>query len=197
MIKNILFGATLFLTMMALASGAESAHRSSEELVIPLEKIGWQAANLGVLLILLFYFAKKSIVDFFAKRKTDFIDQSEKTKALLLQAEASLKEVKKKLSQLESGESKALETARHEANLIKANLIKDAEAQAHKMKNDVELTIKNELLKAKEEINQIILKEAIAAAKEKLSAQSPQGLMAIESQFLIQVDKEKASQAGL
>lgn len=190
--KFMMMALTLFSTVIAFASEVE--HAATEHEAIPLDKIGWQAANLGILIVIIFYFARKSIVEMFAKRRTDYIEQSEKTKTLLIQAEAELKEIKTKLAQLESGENKAFETAQHEANLIKSNLIKDSEAQAVKMKNDAEAAIQNELLKAKAEINQVILAEAVISAKQKLAEAGPQSQKAIETQFLSQVDK--ASIAG-
>lgn len=190
--KFLMMALTLLSTVMAFANEVE--HAATEHEAIPLDKIGWQAANLGILIVIIFYFARKSIVEMFAKRRTDYIEQSEKTKTLLIRAEAELKEIKTKLAQLESGENNAFETAQHEANLIKSNLIKDSEAQAVKMKNDAAAAIQNELLKAKAEINQIILAEAVVSAKQKLAEAGPQSQKAIETQFLSQVDK--ASIAG-
>ena len=191
--KNLLFALVLLVSVYAAASGEE--HGAHEEAIaIPLDQIGWQAANLGILLIALFFLLKKSIVETFAKRKTDFIEQSAKTKALLLQAEADLKEIRTKLADLESGEQKSLATAQHEANLIKAGLIRDAQSQALKAKSDAELSMQNELAKAKEEINQLILKEAIVAAKAKMATATAQEQKAIETQFLSQVDHAETSQ---
>ena len=191
--KNLLFAAILLVSVYAAANGEE--HGAHEEAIaIPLDQIGWQAANLGILLVALFFLLKKSVVETFAKRKTDIIEQSAKTKALLLQAEADLKEIRTKLADLESGEQKSLATAQHEANLIKAGLIRDAQSQALKAKSDAELSMQNELAKAKEEINQLILKEAIVAAKAKMATATAQEQKAIETQFLSQVDHAETSQ---
>lgn len=195
MINKSLFAALLLIGMSLLASEHGGGHKDSNS--IPLETIGWQAANLGILLVAIFYFAKKAVIDMFAKRKADFIEQSEKTRALLKQAENELMEIKSKLSTLESGEAKALENAKHEASLLKANLIKDSEAQATKIKNDAQAAIQNELVKAKQEINQLILTEAIASAKDHLSGSSATNKKLIESQFLSQVERAQSSGAGL
>lgn len=192
--KNVLFALTLLVSAVALASdGAE--HGAHEEMHIPLQEIGWQAANLGILLVALFFFLKKSVVESFAKKKTDFLAQAEKTKVALKQAEDELRDTKAKLANLENGEAKSLETAKHEANLIAANLIKDAEAQAAKIKHDAELTMRNELMKAKAEINALILNEAVSATKSKLNSSSTQNLQAVESQFLAQVENSKQAKA--
>ena len=90
-----------------------------------------------------------------------------------------------------------MESAKHEANLLKANMIKDAEAAALKMKTDADLSIHAELSKARNEINAIILNEAISAAKQKLTAGAPKSNKGTESQFLIQVDNAVATKANL
>ena len=122
------------------ASGEKEAHGGGhdENVKIPYDQIGWQAANLGILLVALFFFLRKSITEAFAKRKTDFLSQAEKTKSALKTAELALSEVKNKLSTLESGEKKSLENAKHEANIVKANIIKDSEHAAEKMQPIIE-----------------------------------------------------------
>ena len=187
--KNLLFTVTLLIGVVAIA--AEHGGGEHHEAAIPLTEIGWQAANLGILLIALIFLLKKSVVESFAKRKADFLDQAAKTKAALKLAEDELRDTKKKLADLESGEAKALETAKHEANMIKANLIKDAEAQAAKIKKDAEASIYNELLKAKAEINAMILEEAVTSSRSKLSTGSSQSLQANEAHFLSQVGNSK------
>ena len=188
--KNILFLGTLLIGEIATA--ASSGHGEN---TIPLTEIGWQAANVSLLALAMFFFLRNSVKETFAKRKSDFIDQAEKTKHALKLAENELKDTKTKLADLENGESKAIENAKHEANLIKANLIKEAEAQAAKIKADAELTIKNEIMKAKAEINAIVLNEAVILAKSKITSQAPQNLQAIETRFLAQVENSKHAKA--
>ena len=69
--KKTVFLLTLFSAALALASDGEhgSAHGSEE---IPFTQIGWQAANLGILLIALFFFMKESIVDAFKNRQKEY-----------------------------------------------------------------------------------------------------------------------------
>ncbi len=188
----ILFSSLLFVATAAFAE--EVVEHADDH--IPLDKIGWQAANLGILLIIIYFGIKKSIVETFAKRQQDFLDQSEKTKVLLLAAESELKEIKSKLALLEGGENKAIESAKHEASLVNATLIKDAEAQAIQLKKDAELTIHAELAKAKHEINTILLNQAIVVAKDKLAAAGDTTKL-IEAQFLAQVENAQTTKASL
>lgn len=192
-LQNIILFSSLFF--IATAAIAEEVAEHTED-HIPLDKIGWQAANLGILLIIIYFGIKKSIVETFAKRQQDFLEQSEKTKVLLLAAESELKEIKSKLALLEGSENKAIESAKHEASLVNATLIKDAEAQAVQIKKDAELTIHAELAKAKHEINTILLNQAIVVAKDKLAAAGDTTKL-IEAQFLAQVDNAQTAKASL
>lgn len=184
---------TLF-TLILLASAVVAASTGAghdEHIVIPFAEIGWQALNLGILLVTLIFFLRKSIIDAFAGRKADFLSQAERTKTALRAAEVALSEVRNKLSALESGETKSLETAKHEANLVKANMIKDSEAQALKLKSDLQLTLKNELEKAKAEINTLILTQAIGSVTKKINSQSGSISKNAEAAFLNQITQVK------
>ncbi len=192
-VQNFILFFGIVLTSAAAFAAAGGDHGDDH---IPLDKIGWQAANLGILLVIIYFGIRKSIVETFAKRKQDFLDQSEKTKAALQGAEAELKDIKSKLALLESGEAKAIENAKHEANLLKATLIKEAEAQAAQLKIDAELMVRAELAKAKQEINATVLKQAILVATEKLNAGGNTSKR-IEAQFLAQVENAETAKASI
>ncbi len=193
LIQTVILLSTIFLSAVTAFAEAGGEHAEDH---IPFDKIGWQAANLGILLIIIYFGIRKSIVETFAKRKQDFLDQSEKTKAALLGAEAELKDIKTKLALLESGEDQAIENAKHEANLLKATLIKEAEAQAAQIKIDAELMVRTELAKAKQEINNAVLKQAIVVATEKLNSGGSTNKL-IEAQFLAQVENAEMAKANL
>lgn len=152
-----------FLLISSGAAAAGGGH-AGDVGHIPFDKIGWQAANLGILLIGIFYVIKTPLVEAFKARQKNYIEQSEKTKSSLKDAEAALIEEKTKLMDLEAGEKSALEHARREADLLKAQLISDAVAAAEKIKLEAEIAIKRELSKAKASINSAILNQALATA---------------------------------
>lgn len=168
--KTMLVFGILLVAIIAQASTEAGASHGDEH--IPLSQIGWQAANLGVLLGAIIFFMKKSVVDAFSARQKNFLNQSEKTKSALKEAETALSGIKTKLSELEAGEKKSLADAQHEASLLKAHIVSEAEASAQKLKAEVVKTIENELGRAKNEINNKILNEAVAAAKGALSARA-------------------------
>lgn len=184
--KNTAFILTMLASTVALSAGG-----GHDDSYIPLDKIGFQAINLGILLVAIIFFIRKSIIETFQARKQNYIDQSQKTLVALKDAEAALADIKTKLANLESGEQKALDNARFEADLLKVNLIKDAEASAEKMKKDATLTIANELSKAKAEINATILNHAVATATKNISDKN-QASSTQESAFLKQLEQVKA-----
>ena len=145
--KIIFITLVLFVATSVLASGAEHVDDG-----IPFGKIVIQALNLGILLVALIYFVRKSVIDLFAARQTNYNEQSVKTAAALKLAEAELVDIKNKLSTLENTESESLKRAQAEAEKIKNQMIQEAASQAEKLKNDVELIVNAEVYKAKNEI---------------------------------------------
>lgn len=184
--KNIIFILTLIVSVAAAA--ASGAHGEEK---IPLSQIGWQAANLGILLIGIFFFIKKSIVEAFENRQKEYLARAEKTKSALRDAEAALSGIKTKLSELEAGEKKSLESAKQESEILRQNILSDAKATAEKIKNDAALTIKNELSKAKAEINNEILNQAVSAARKTLTTNNQTSAPALEASFVRQLEQVK------
>lgn len=186
--NKIIFYFCMFATTTALAAGG-AAHGED---AIPFAKIGIQALNLGILVVALCFFLRKSIVETFAKRSADFKDQAEKTQKALLLAEAELKDVKQKISLLESTEKEYLDRANHDAEILKAKTITEAEAQAKRLKDDVALIISAELYKAKTEIKNEIIDASMAMAKQSLSAAATTISQKSEAGFISKLGQVKA-----
>lgn len=182
---------TTIIILGSIVVRASSGEHGGEE-GVPWSQIGWQAANLGILLTALFFFIKKSIVDAFKARQTDYVERAEKTKSALKDAESALAGIKEKLAALETGEGKSLEKAKHEADILKANIVKEAEESAEKIKKDAVLTINNELTKAKSEINGAILNKAISITTKTLTEKNQASASAQEAAFVKQLEQVKA-----
>lgn len=182
---------SIFTLVLVLSSAAFAAGGGHGDEHIPFSQIGWQAANLGILLFAIIFFIRKSIVDAFADRQKNYLAQAEKTKSALKEAELALTEIKEKLATLESGEQKSLENAKREAATLKDTMIKDAEVAVEKMKKDAELVIANELNKAKAEINSAIVDQAIKTTSQKLSSGAA-AAGAQDANFIKQLEQVRA-----
>ncbi len=187
--KNLLGLVILLSSAAAMAAGGGGSHDESH---IPLDKIAIQAINLGILLIAIFFFVKKSIVDAFAARQVEFKEQSIKTAKALEQAENELKEIKTKLKDLEQNEAAAVEKAKAEAELLKSKIVVEAEAQAKKMKEDISLIVGAELYKAKNEIRKEIIEHSMVAAQKNLESSAATITKNSEKGFLSDLGQVKA-----
>lgn len=161
------------VTVFAETAGHGSGHSAgAEDHGIPWYSVAIQAVNLGILLVLIFFFVRKGIVAAFAKRQADYQEQSQKTAQLLAQAENELKDIKTKLTTLESTELSSLEKAQQEAEVLKNKMIAETEQQAKKMKDDVALIVTAEVYKAKNEIRSAIIDASFEQAREAVKAQA-------------------------
>lgn len=186
-VDNVLFLVCIVVgSASALAAGGAGGHEG-----IPFDKIGWQVANLGILVIGIFFFIKQALIEAFENRQKTYLLQIEKTKRALNDAESSLAGIKEKLTNLEAGEKKALENAQHEANILKAHIIRDAESAAEKIKKDAVLAISNETSKAIVSINNAILNRALATAKVG-AAKNTQASPTREKVFVKELEQVKA-----
>lgn len=191
--KNILF---LLITVLAVVARASSEGGGHEENHIPTQWIAMQAINLGILLVAIYFLTRKGIAEAFVNRRSEFIAKSEKTKLALKQAEAELSDIKSRLNQLESSETASLEKAKHEATITAAHMVAEAEHQASKIKTDADMTINNDMIRAREEVNALILKNAVQAASQKMSTAAPAAMKSMENTFLASVDGAQ-SKAGV
>lgn len=189
--------AVSLVSVATLASAGSGGHGNES---IPLDKIGWQAANLGILLVAIFFFIKKSIIEAFKNRQKNYLEKFEKTQGALKNAELILAEIKAKLANLEAGEKNSIESAQREAEILKAQIIAEAVVAAAKIKKDVELTINNELNSAKVAITRAILNQAVVATAKTLgeknqtgaASQTTQSTTQQEAAFLKQIEQVRA-----
>jgi F-type H+-transporting ATPase subunit b len=185
--------ATVFFILIAsVFAYANSGEAHGEDAGIPFGKIGIQALNLGILLVAMIYFVRKSITDFFSNRQAVFNEQSQKTAVALKHAESELKEIKDKLSLLESSEAASISKANTEAENTKNKMISEAKTQAEKMKADVALIINAEVYKAKNEIRNQIIEKSISTAKDSVRASSQAITEKSEQGFISDLGQVKA-----
>lgn len=147
------------------AFGATGAHGGHDENKIPTETIMYQAINLGILLVILFFAVRKSVVALFKARYADYNDQAAKTEAATKLAEEALSDIKNRINQLKTSEQTAIDSAHADASALKNKMIKETQAQAEKLKADTKLIVAAELTNAKDELRKEIINASIEIAK--------------------------------
>lgn len=168
--KIILILIVLSIKAIAMASGAE--HGAEHEVAIPYSTIGFQALNLGILLVGIFFAIRKSVAALFQTRFLTYNDQARKTAEAAKLAEAALSEIKGKIQNLHTSEAASVENAKKDAEVLKNKIVAEAKAQSEKIKSDTHLIIAAELNNAKNEIRKEIINASMEIAKINIKASS-------------------------
>lgn len=153
-------------TSAAFASGGE--HHAEGPVEVP-KVVLYQAINVAILFGGLFYFLKGTVVKFYTERKSGYLAAAQKSQAAREAAEKQFVDIKHKLDQLEASQDDSLARAKAEANDMKQSLIKEAQEQAARIKNEAEQTAKIEIQKAQTHLREQLLKDSLEAAKAVLS----------------------------
>jgi F-type H+-transporting ATPase subunit b len=139
-----------------------------ETLVIPWGTIGIQAFNLGLLLALLFYLLRHTVIAHFKGRRQLYTELVERAEAAKTAAEKSHREIAQKLQSLQSSAAASLRTAQSEAAALKQKLMNEAQILAKKMEEDARHSVAIEIEKAKAQLRTELLSEALSASREAL-----------------------------
>lgn len=187
---TIIFMILMGLQICAFAAGG-AAHGGHDEHAVPTEWIMYQAINLGILVIALFFMMRKSVVAMFKERYANFHDQAAKTEAATKQAEAALSDIKNRINELQTSEAATVSKAQADAEALKNKMIQETEAQAAKLKADTKLIVAAELNNAKDEIRKEIINASIEIAKGNIKNSAAEITKKSEQGFLNDLSKTK------
>lgn len=161
----------LTLTLSARLSQAADGHHGGEG--VP-TFVYWQAANLIVIAIGLYFMLGKKATGFFASKKQDFLNTAEKSKKIREEAEHKVKDIQARLQKLESTSAESLERARAESADLKKQLVSEAQALAQRIKSEAAEASKSEVLRAQRELHKEVATEAVRMAREVLKKDTSQ-----------------------
>ena len=185
----------IFLILVGIqicAFGSEGAHGAAhDENAIPTETIMYQAINLGILLIGLFFAVRKSVIAMFKDRYASYNDQAAKTEAATKLAEEALSDIKNRINQLQTSEQSAINNAKADAESLKNKMIQETQAQAEKLKADTKLIVAAELNNAKDEIRKEIINASVEIAKTNIKNSAEAITKKSEKGFLTDLAKTK------
>lgn len=176
------------ISVFAAENGAAGAHGDDH---IPFATIGWQTLNLGILLIVIFFAVRKSIVAFFQSRAANYYEQAQKTAEATRAAEQALSDIKSRIQNLQESEHESVESAKIEAAALKNRIIEEARAQAEKIKTDTQLVVAAEISSAKSEIRREIINASLELAKGTIKGSADTISKKSEKTFLDDISKTK------
>lgn len=152
-----------FFLLAILPSAALAAGAKGEG--IPVQTIIAQVVNLTILFGALIYFFRGNIKQAFIDRKSLYLAAAQKSAAAREEAEKHLSDLKSKIEKLETQKDSELKKAEHDAVLMKAQILAEAQSLSAKIRAEAELTAKVETAKAEAQLKSHLLTESIAAAK--------------------------------
>ncbi len=138
---------------------------------IPFHEIGPQIFNFLVFAGLLFYFLRKPTIALFANRASNYHAALNKASQALAEAKAQKQEIENKLTEMKRGHRDSVAQAKREAEQLKLSAVEEARAEAKRMAEEAERTIRVELDKAKAELRNFMLQQAISMADKDLGGQ--------------------------
>jgi F-type H+-transporting ATPase subunit b len=185
---TIIFMILMGLQICAFAAGGAAGH---DEHHVPTDWIMYQAINLGILVIAMFFMMRKSVVALFKERYASYNDQAAKTEAATKQAEAALSDIKNRINELQASEQATVLKAQADAEALKNKMIQETQAQAEKLKADTKLIVTAELNNAKDEIRKEIINASIEIAKANIKNSAADITKKSEQGFLNDLAKTK------
>ena len=173
------------LLAAVMAQANESAHAGHESGEIPVKQIMYQAINVFIIIVGLIYFLKDGIRKFFEDKKADFMSAADRAATAKKTAEHEREQIQVRLSKLESTADESVSRARAEAADMKKQLIADAEALSERIREEAERAAALEIEKAKAQLREMLIKEAVVATRAHLSAKvSTEDQQRLQSDFV-------------
>ncbi len=176
---------TMAFGLSAFAASAGDGHHAEG---IP-KVVIWQAINVAIIFGFVYWKFGGKIVDLFKSRNAVFVNESQKSKMIQLEAEKKLNEIKHKISLLESTSQESVERARAEAAEMRNQMIQDSKQLAERIKREAETVAQVEIQSAKRALHEEVVKESVKQAKEILKKDVGQtDQQRLQDNFATQID---------
>ncbi|MBO8143884.1 MAG: F0F1 ATP synthase subunit B [Thermodesulfobacterium sp.] len=154
----------LLVTNISLVFGAEGGGEHHGVTSIQLKNLLWFSLNFLALVLILYKFLKKPVVDMFKSRQENILKQYNELLEKKKEAEARYVELQEKIKNLEKEAEAIYQNYVEQGMKEKERIINEANIQAERIKQQAELYIQHELEKAKN-----MLREEVADASVKLA----------------------------
>jgi len=162
-IVAVAVAAWILLAMPAAA--ADDSHGGGAEVMIK------TAINLVILLGVLFYFARKPVVEYFENRRRGIQEDLTGAATELSDAEATFVKWQRRLIDLESELEEIRSTSRQRAESERERIIADAQAAAQRIRDNASAAITQELRRAREQLREEATHLAIDMAAKRLASE--------------------------
>lgn len=131
-------------------------------------EVFWQFVNFGIFAVLLFVLLRKKVVSYYQEREAQFKQALIKAEHARKEAEEQKKLIQQKLEKLEMSAAEDVARAKKEAEELKQKIVHDAQDIMAGMKKDAELSAQSEINRAKQELREELLTQALELSKKLL-----------------------------
>ena len=184
--KNIILLLSLLSSFAFAAEHGAGAEHGLEGQT--LKTIIYQAINIIIIFGALIYFMKKPLSDFFKNKRQAYLHEAEKVAIAKKAAEVEQGNLKNKLSLLESTAAESASRARAEAADMKNAMIKEAQVLSEKIKNEASGAAKLEIEKAKNQLKEQMIKEAMELSRSQLAQKvSREDHLRLQGEFITKI----------
>ncbi len=155
----------LLLVPAAPALAAEGAAAGSEEHGSPWLDFAYKVVNFAVLVGLIVYFARRPLGAFLSGSAGETLAAFIGSRKAVEEAAAELEEQKKKLAEMENELRRMTEATHADAAAERQQLIAEAEAQAHRIREQGSRQIEQEMAKARAALKMELADEVVRLAE--------------------------------
>ncbi len=163
MTKGMILSALLLVSSFAMA--ASGGHHDD---AIPTKLIISQAVNLLIILGVIYFALRETVVAHFKNRASQYTELVQRAERDRQEAEAARREIEGRLNNLISTSEQEMKRIRSEAETMKQKIVADAEVLSKKLEEDARQSIAVEIEKAKASVRSEILMSAIQKAETSL-----------------------------
>jgi F-type H+-transporting ATPase subunit b len=148
--EKILMPGLIFLGILdaAIACAQEAGHDAHEQMTFMGDWLP-RLINFAIIAVVVVYFARKPIRDFFKNRSVEIAKAMQESKDARERAAADLAEMEKKFKELEVETNNMIAEARARGEKDKKDLEEEGKRMAQEIQNQVKQSIEMELRKAK------------------------------------------------
>ncbi|MGZ3773780.1 MAG: F0F1 ATP synthase subunit B family protein [Pseudobdellovibrionaceae bacterium] len=150
----------IILAPAIVFASTEGAHHEG----VP-KSVFYQFVNISILVVGLVYFTKDAIAQFFAGRKTAYLEAAQKSAFAREQAEKEFVDIKHKLDNLESTRHESINKASAHSEDLKKQILDEANQVSKRIREEAELTARLEIQRAQKELRVQLLKDSVEAAR--------------------------------
>jgi F-type H+-transporting ATPase subunit b len=176
--------------LQALAVAEETQGGHGAPTAAQWQLLAFTATNFAIFVALMFWLARKPLLDFLANRRRQMVESMEEAARLKAEAERLKREYEQKASALDKMREDLVAEVRAIAEADREAAVANAEQAAQRMRQDAERTARSDLERAREELRAEAARLAEELAREEVRRRlTDQDRRRLLNEFLSRVSK--------